>query len=119
MAPQIPLANGGRQALAWQVRPDGIRVHNGGTGGFSSAVLVDQGRGRAVAMLVNSGLGYSTALGRAGLLALAGDDPRPARPQPPGRTAPARSSGCCSTGGPRTSTPSGRPRSRPTCPQSE
>ncbi|MGA8466817.1 MAG: serine hydrolase domain-containing protein, partial [Trebonia sp.] len=24
MAPQIPLANGGRQALAWQVRPDGI-----------------------------------------------------------------------------------------------
>jgi CubicO group peptidase (beta-lactamase class C family) len=84
MAPQIPLANGGRQALAWQVRPDGIRVHGGGTGGFSSAVLVDQGRGRAVAMLVSSGVGYSTALGRAGLLALAGDDPRPARPQPPG-----------------------------------
>ena len=84
MAPQIPLANGGRQALAWQVRPDGIRVHDGGTGGFSSAVLVDQGRGRAVAMLVSSGVGYSTALGRAGLLALAGDDPRPARPQPPG-----------------------------------
>jgi hypothetical protein len=53
MAPQIPLANGGRQALAWQVRPDGILVHDGGTG-------------------------------RAGLLALAGDDPRPARPQPPG-----------------------------------
>lgn len=84
MAPQIPLANGGRQALAWQVRPDGIRVHDGGTGGFSSAVLVDEGRGRAVAMLVSSGVGYSTALGRAGLLALAGDDPRPARPQPPG-----------------------------------
>jgi CubicO group peptidase (beta-lactamase class C family) len=39
MVPQIPLANGGRQALAWQVRPDGIRVHDGGTGGFSSAVL--------------------------------------------------------------------------------
>jgi hypothetical protein len=84
MAPQIPLANGGRQALAWQVRPDGIRVHGGGTGGFSSAILIDQGRGRAVAMLVSSGVGYSTALGRAGLLALAGDDPRPARPQPPG-----------------------------------
>jgi CubicO group peptidase (beta-lactamase class C family) len=85
MAPQIPLANGGRQALAWQVRPDGIRVHGGGTGGFSSAVLVDQGRGRQ---------------------------------DPNGKTAPARSSGCCSTGGPRTSTPSGRPRSRATCQRS-
>jgi Beta-lactamase len=40
-----------------------------------------------VAMLVSSGVGYSTALGRAGLLALAGDDPRPARPQPPGTMA--------------------------------
>jgi serine-type D-Ala-D-Ala carboxypeptidase/endopeptidase len=84
MAPQLPIGNGGQQALAWQVRLDGIRVHGGGTGGFSSAVLVDPGRGRAVAMLVSSGVGYSTALGRAGLLALAGDDPRPARPQPPG-----------------------------------
>jgi hypothetical protein len=70
--------------MAWQVRPDGTRVHGDGTGGFSSAILVDPGRGRAVAMLVSSGVGYSTQLGKAGLLALAGDDPSPARPQPPG-----------------------------------
>jgi len=84
MAPRLAIGNGGRQALAWQVRPDGIRVHGGGTGGFSSAILVDPARGRAVAMLVSSGVGYSTQLGKAALLALAGDDPRPARPQPPG-----------------------------------
>jgi serine-type D-Ala-D-Ala carboxypeptidase/endopeptidase len=84
MAPQLPIGNGGQQALAWQVRPDGIRVHGGGTGGFSSAILVDPGRGRAVAMLVSSGGGYSADLGKAALLALAGADPRPARPQPPG-----------------------------------
>jgi CubicO group peptidase (beta-lactamase class C family) len=72
MAPQIPFANGGRQALAWQVRPDGIRVHGGSAGGFSSAILVDQRRGRQ---------------------------------DPNGKTVPARSPGCCSTGGPRTSRP--------------
>ena len=84
MTPQVPLGNDGRQALGWRVRPDGIRVHGGGTGGFSSAILVDPGRGRAVALLVSSGGGAATALGQAALLALAGDDPRPARPQPPG-----------------------------------
>ncbi len=84
LAPQVPLGNGRHQALAWQVRDDGIRVHGGGTGGFSSAVLIDPGRDRAVAMLASCGLGYAPALGQAGLLALAGDDPRTARPQPPG-----------------------------------
>jgi len=84
MTPQVPLENDVQQALGWRVRPDGIRMHGGGTGGFSSAILVDSGRGRAVAMLVSSGVSYSTALGQAALLALAGEDPRPARPQPPG-----------------------------------
>jgi serine-type D-Ala-D-Ala carboxypeptidase/endopeptidase len=84
LAPQLPLENGRHQALAWQVREDGIRVHGGGTGGFSSAVLIDRGRGRAVAMLASCGVSYGQALGQAGRLALAGDDPRPARPQPPG-----------------------------------
>jgi CubicO group peptidase (beta-lactamase class C family) len=84
LAPQVPVENGRQQALAWQARDNGIRGHGGGTGGFSSVVLIDQGRDRAVAMLVSCGPGYGVALGRAGLLALAGDDPRPARPQPPG-----------------------------------
>jgi len=84
-APQLPIGDGRHQALAWRVLDDGIRAHTGGTGGFSSVVLVDPGRGRAVAMLVSCGPGYGgDALGRAGLLALAGDDPRAARPQPLG-----------------------------------
>jgi len=53
LTPQIPIGNDRHQALAWQVREDGIRVHGGGTGGFSSAVLIDEGRGRAVAMLAS------------------------------------------------------------------
>jgi CubicO group peptidase (beta-lactamase class C family) len=81
--PQFELGDNRYQALAWQVREDGIRVHDGGTGGFSSAVLIDPGRDRAVAMLASYG-GYAQVLGHAGLLALAGDDPRQARPQPPG-----------------------------------
>jgi D-alanyl-D-alanine-carboxypeptidase/D-alanyl-D-alanine-endopeptidase len=82
-APQVPLGNGRHQALGWQVREDGTRVHGGGTGGFSAAVLIDRDRGRAVAMLASCG-GYARTLGQAGLLALADDDPRTARPQPPG-----------------------------------
>jgi CubicO group peptidase (beta-lactamase class C family) len=80
---QVPLGNGRHQALAWVVPEDGIRFHNGGTGGFVSVVLIDPGRDRAVAMLASCA-GYAQALGRAGLLALAGDNPRAARPQPPG-----------------------------------
>jgi len=84
LAPQFEVGDGRTQALAWQVRDDGIRVHGGGTAGFSSAVIIDPGRDRGVAMLVSYGPGYSQSLGRAGFLALAGDDPRAARPQPPG-----------------------------------
>jgi CubicO group peptidase (beta-lactamase class C family) len=82
-APQVPLGNGSHQALGWQVRDDGTRVHGGGTGGFSAAVLIDPGRVRAAAVLASCA-GYAQVLGYAGLLTLAGDDPRSARPQPPG-----------------------------------
>lgn len=82
-APQVPLENGRHQALGWQVRDDGTRVHGGGTGGFSTAVLIDPGRGRVIVMLASCA-GYAEVLGQAGRLALAGDDPRTARPQPPG-----------------------------------
>jgi CubicO group peptidase (beta-lactamase class C family) len=84
LTPQVPIAIGGWQALAWRVRDDGICAHGGGTGGFSSVVLINQGRDRAVTMLISCGPPYGAALGQAGLLALAGDDPRSARPQPPG-----------------------------------
>jgi CubicO group peptidase (beta-lactamase class C family) len=84
LAPQFEVGNGRAQALAWQVRDDGIRAHGGGTAGFSSAVIIDPGRDRGVAMLASCGPGYAQALGHAAFLALAGDDPRAARPQPPG-----------------------------------
>ena len=84
LAPQFEVEDGRSQALAWQVRDDGIRVHSGGTGGFSSAVIIDPGRDRALAMLASCGGGYAQALGRAAFLALTDEDPRAARPQPPG-----------------------------------
>ena len=84
LTPQFEVGDGRTQALAWQVRKDGIRVHGGGTAGFSSAVIVDPGGDRAIAMLASCGPGYAQALGHAAFLALKGDDPRAARPQPPG-----------------------------------
>jgi len=81
--PQLPVATGGHQALAWRVSDDGIRWHTGSTGGFSAAVLIDPVRGRAIAMLASC-FGRGQSLRRAGLLTLAGEDPRAARPQPPG-----------------------------------
>jgi len=83
LTPRLPIADGRQQALGWHVRDDGIRSHGGGTGGFSAAVLIDPGRGRAVAILA-SAADYGPALGQAALLALAGDDPRTARPEPAG-----------------------------------
>jgi CubicO group peptidase (beta-lactamase class C family) len=80
--PQITLEHG-QQALAWGVRENGIRAHGGGTGGFSSALLIDPRQDRVVAMLASYG-GCAEALSKAGLLALTGGDPRTARPQPPG-----------------------------------
>jgi len=86
MTPQeVPPGDGGqRQALAWLVLDSGIRIHDGGTGGFTASVLIDPTRGRAVAMLASCGPLDIPSLSKAGLLALAGDDPRAVRPQPPG-----------------------------------
>ena len=84
LAPQFEIGDGRHQALAWLVRDDGIRAHDGGTAGFSSAILIDPGGDRAVAMLASYGSGHAQVLGHAGLLTLAGDDPRAALPQPPG-----------------------------------
>jgi serine-type D-Ala-D-Ala carboxypeptidase/endopeptidase len=81
--PQLPVESGGHQALAWRVSDDGIRWHTGSTGGFSAAVLIDPVRGRAIAMLASC-FGRGQSLRQAGLLTLAGEDPRAARPQPPG-----------------------------------
>jgi CubicO group peptidase (beta-lactamase class C family) len=81
--PQVPIGAGRAQALGWIVIDGRLRGHNGGTGGFSSCVIVDPGAGTGVAVLVSS-RGYGEALAQAARLALAGDDPRQARPRPPG-----------------------------------
>jgi hypothetical protein len=83
LTPRLPIVDRRQQALGWQVWDDGIRMHGGGTGGFSAAVLIDPGHGRAVAMLATAA-GYASALGQAALLALADENPRAARPEPPG-----------------------------------
>ena len=81
--PQVPIGAGRAQALGWIVIDGRLLGHNGGTGGFSSCVILDPGAGTGVAVLVSS-RGYGEALAQAARLALAGDDPRRARPQPPG-----------------------------------
>jgi serine-type D-Ala-D-Ala carboxypeptidase/endopeptidase len=43
------------QALAWFVHNDGLRVHTGGTGGFTAYIGVDHGRGHAIALLASLG----------------------------------------------------------------
>ena len=82
-APQLTIEPGREQALGWIVIDGRLRGHSGGTGGFSSSVIIDPGQGRAVAIMVSS-RGYSDALARAARLVLAGGDPSEARPQPPG-----------------------------------
>jgi D-alanyl-D-alanine-carboxypeptidase/D-alanyl-D-alanine-endopeptidase len=81
--PEVPIGAGRAQALGWIVTDGRLRGHSGGTGGFSSCVIVDPGAGTGVALLVSS-RGYGEALAQAARLALAGDDPHQARPRPPG-----------------------------------
>lgn len=83
--PIVQVDDSAEQALAWIVRPGGIREHSGGTGGFSACLSLDHDRGRAVAILVsNQGSpAYSSHLKQAAQLVLAGADPRKAdTPQP-------------------------------------
>jgi serine-type D-Ala-D-Ala carboxypeptidase/endopeptidase len=83
--PLLPRTDGSRQALAWIVDEGNACWHTGGTGGFSSCVMVDHGRGRAVAALLSYGgsPAYASRLRQAAQLALAGGDPRLAEePEP-------------------------------------
>jgi CubicO group peptidase (beta-lactamase class C family) len=77
--PRVRLAgNGNAVGLAWFTL-GGLLFHNGGTGGFSASVAVDQAAGHAVGALVNTH-GSSVALLDAAVMApVNGGDPRPAR----------------------------------------
>ena len=83
--PVLARADGSRQGLAWVVDDGSVCWHTGGTGGFSSCVMVDHGQGRAVAALLSYGgsPAYASRLKSAARLALAGADPRQAaEPEP-------------------------------------
>jgi CubicO group peptidase (beta-lactamase class C family) len=83
--PQLRIDDHREQALGWFVRDGNLRWHNGGTGGFASSVMTYPAQGRAVAVLASvSGATAAAALDQAAFLALAGGDPRQARPQRPG-----------------------------------
>jgi CubicO group peptidase (beta-lactamase class C family) len=84
-APVLPREDGSRQALAWIVDDGNTCWHTGGTGGFSSCVMIDSGQGRAVAALLSYGgsPAYASRLKQAARLVLAGGDPRQAaEPEP-------------------------------------
>jgi CubicO group peptidase (beta-lactamase class C family) len=53
--PLLPREDGSRQALGWVVEDGTVCWHTGGTGGFSSCVMIDHGQGRAVAALLSYG----------------------------------------------------------------
>ncbi len=70
--------------LGWQIRGTTI-WHNGGTGGFTTAAGLDRADRRAFAVLLNASTGMMTGVLETALhLALAGQDPRGARPRPAG-----------------------------------
>lgn len=82
-AAQQPRLEAGKrqQGLGWTILDGGYVWHNGGTGGFTSSAVLDPANKRAVAVMVNSGGGELDA---AVVRAIKGENPRSARPQPPG-----------------------------------
>jgi CubicO group peptidase (beta-lactamase class C family) len=72
-----PQRSGG---LAWIII-DGLLFHNGGTGGFSASMTIDQAAGHAVAALVNTYGATASVLDPVVMAAVKGDDPRQARPR--------------------------------------
>lgn len=83
--PAAHRSKGSRQGLAWVVDDSGVCWHTGGTSGFSSCLVIDHGRGRAIAALVARGGSpvYASRLSQAARIALADGDPRQAaEPEP-------------------------------------
>jgi CubicO group peptidase (beta-lactamase class C family) len=65
--------------LAWIVI-DGLLFHNGGTGGFSASMTIDQAAGHAMAVLVNTDASAAPLLDAVVMTAVKGNDPREALP---------------------------------------
>jgi CubicO group peptidase (beta-lactamase class C family) len=84
--PRARIGGGPARGLAWVII-DGLLFHNGGTGGFSASMAIDQAAGRAVAALVNTHGTAAPLLDAVVLAAVKGADPRQARPRDTGETA--------------------------------
>ena len=78
----------GQQAcgLAWIIT-GGLLFHNGGTGGFSASMAIDQAAGHAMAALVNTHASSAPLLNAVVMAAVGGSDPRQVRPRDTGETA--------------------------------
>lgn len=84
--PRVQMDGGNVGGLAWIII-GGLLFHNGGTGGFSASVVIDQAAGHAVGALVNTSGGSVSLLDAAVVAAVTGGDPGDARPRGIGETA--------------------------------
>jgi Beta-lactamase len=78
--PRIQMEGGSAGGLAWIIT-GGLLFHNGGTGGFSASVAIDQAAGHAVGALVNTDGRSVSLLDAAVITAVNGGNPRQARPR--------------------------------------
>jgi serine-type D-Ala-D-Ala carboxypeptidase/endopeptidase len=83
--PRVRIDGQSAGGLAWII-VDGLLFHNGGTGGFSASLAIDQAAGHAVAALVNTHRRSASLLDAVVMAAVKGDDPRQARPPDTGET---------------------------------
>jgi hypothetical protein len=78
--PRIQMEGGSAAGLAWIITR-GLLFHNGGTGGFSASMAIDQTARHAVGALVNTHGGSVSLLDAAVITAVNGGNPRQARPR--------------------------------------
>ena len=84
--PRVRIGGETAGGLAWIIT-DGLLFHNGGTGGFTASMTIDQGAGHAVAGLVNTHGSSAPLLDAVVMAAVKGSDPRLARPRDSGEAA--------------------------------
>ena len=84
--PRVRMNGKSAGGLAW-IFIDGLLFHNGGTGGFSASMAIDQAAGHAMAALVNTHGSSAHLLDAAVMAAVQGNDPRKLRPRDTGETA--------------------------------
>jgi serine-type D-Ala-D-Ala carboxypeptidase/endopeptidase len=73
--PRVRMGDANAGGLAWIIT-GGLLFHNGGTGGFSASVVIDQAAGHAVGALVNTHGSSVSLLDTAVFTAVKGGDPR-------------------------------------------